>query len=114
MADDLIVRDARPDDREVLVDFNIRLARETEGKALDLDVLTRGVIAALDDPGRLRYWVAEPREEPGRVIGQAAVTREWSDWRPAGSGGSRASTSIAIIEGEASSAPSTLTFEIWP
>jgi GNAT superfamily N-acetyltransferase len=49
--------------------------------SLDLGVLTRGVIAALDEPDRLRYWVAESRTEPGRVIGQAAVTREWSDWR---------------------------------
>jgi GNAT superfamily N-acetyltransferase len=81
MPDPLVIRDARPDDREVIVEFNARLADETEGKSLDLDILTRGVIAALGDPDRLRYWVAEPVDEPGRVVGQAAVTREWSDWR---------------------------------
>ena len=74
------VRDARPDDRPVIVDFNARLARETEAKALALDVLSDGVDRALADPDRLRYWVAE--DGPGGpVVGQAAATREWSDWR---------------------------------
>ena len=81
MPEPLLIRDARPDDRDVIVEFNARLAQETEDKVLDLDVLTRGVIAALDEPDRLRYWVAESASEPGRVIGQAAITREWSDWR---------------------------------
>jgi ribosomal protein S18 acetylase RimI-like enzyme len=76
---DLSIRDARPDDLEVVVDFNARLALETEGKELDAGVLRRGVAIALDDPDRLRYWVAE--DEAGSVVGQAAITREWSDWR---------------------------------
>jgi GNAT superfamily N-acetyltransferase len=39
------------------------------------------VDAALADPDRrLRYWVAES-EPGGRVVGQAAISREWSDWR---------------------------------
>ena len=74
------VRDARASDHAVIVEFNARLAEESEGKRLDRAVLDRGVAAALAEPDRLRYWVAED-EESGRVIGQAAVTREWSDWR---------------------------------
>ena len=73
-----IVRWARPEDVGVLVDFNARLAEETEGKALDRATLARGVGRALADPDRLRYWVAEVA---GRVVGQAAASREWSDWR---------------------------------
>jgi GNAT superfamily N-acetyltransferase len=80
------LREARLDDLGAIVDFNARLARESEGKRLDPDVLARGVAAALGDPDRLRYWVAEIPEgaeapPSGRVIGQAAITREWSDWR---------------------------------
>ena len=41
-------------------------------------MLDAGVRTALDDPGRLRYWVAE---RDGRVVAQTAITREWSDWR---------------------------------
>jgi GNAT superfamily N-acetyltransferase len=79
------VRDAHPDDLDLIVEFNERLALETEAKTLDRIVLTRGVQAALNDPDRLKYWVAEstamtlPRDRC--VVGQAAVTREWSDWR---------------------------------
>jgi GNAT superfamily N-acetyltransferase len=73
-----LVRDARPEDRATIVEFNALLALETEQKILDLAVLTRGVAAALADPARLRYWMAELG---GRAVGQAAITREWSDWR---------------------------------
>jgi GNAT superfamily N-acetyltransferase len=75
---DPTVRDARPGDAEVIARFNAALADETEGKRLDPAVLRAGVLRALADPDRLRYWVAE---SDGRVVGQAAVTREWSDWR---------------------------------
>ncbi len=75
----LLIRDARPDDLDVIIEYNARLARETEGKELDPDVLRRGVTIALSDPDRLRYWVAE--DEGRFVVGQVAITREWSDWR---------------------------------
>jgi GNAT superfamily N-acetyltransferase len=72
------VRDARPEDREVIVAFNLALARETESRELDPAVLALGVERALDAPDRLRYFVAEL---DGTVMGQSAITREWSDWR---------------------------------
>lgn len=73
-----VVRDARPADLQDIVDFNTRLALETEHIALNREVLSRGVALALADPDRLRYWIAE---RDGRVVGQAAISREWSDWR---------------------------------
>ena len=81
----LVVRDADTRDHGVIVGFNLQLALETESKQLDPSVLARGVARALADPDGLRYWVAEihqPEGGPeGTVVGQAAVTREWSDWR---------------------------------
>ncbi len=74
----LLIRDARADDLDAIVAFNARLAEETESKTLDRDVLVRGVQTALVDPDRLRYWMAV---SDGMVVGQSAVTREWSDWR---------------------------------
>ncbi|MBX6315608.1 MAG: GNAT family N-acetyltransferase [Isosphaeraceae bacterium] len=73
-----MIRAARPDDRAAIAAFNAQLALETEHKTLDPTVLDRGVAAALADPNRLRYWIAEADGSP---IGQAAVSREWSDWR---------------------------------
>jgi GNAT superfamily N-acetyltransferase len=75
-----VVRPARSADRPVIVEFNRQLAIETEQKVLDPGVLDRGVAVALSEPDRLRYWVAE-LGEPAWIAGQAAITREWSDWR---------------------------------
>ncbi|WP_165246045.1 GNAT family N-acetyltransferase [Paludisphaera soli] len=73
------IRDAEHQDLDVIVEYNRRLAEETEGKSLDPSILRSGVSRALADPDRLRYWVAI--DPDGRVIGQTAITREWSDWR---------------------------------
>ncbi|WP_406699793.1 GNAT family N-acetyltransferase [Singulisphaera sp. Ch08] len=76
----LLIRAGLPADRDTIVDFNERLAHETEGKSLDRAVLSAGISSALADPERLRYWVAQP-SSAAPVVGQAAITREWSDWR---------------------------------
>jgi hypothetical protein len=47
----LIVRDAHHDDRATIVEFNVPLAAETEGKPLDRGILDRGVALALGRPG---------------------------------------------------------------
>jgi len=72
------VRRARTTDADVLVDFNRRLALETEGKRLGPDILHRGVTQAISQRDLARYYVAE---RDGRVVGQTMVTYEWSDWR---------------------------------
>ncbi|MBT8423315.1 MAG: GNAT family N-acetyltransferase [Gammaproteobacteria bacterium] len=72
------VRSARPEDIEKIVAFNAAIASETESLALDHERLTAGVSAIFEDASRGRYFVAE---RDGRLIGQAMVTTEWSDWR---------------------------------
>lgn len=72
------VRPARPDEAGLLIDFQLRLARESEGLELDPAALGRGVRAVFDDRALGEYWVAEL---DGRVAGCLLVTREWSDWR---------------------------------
>jgi GNAT superfamily N-acetyltransferase len=74
------VRPAVPGDLAVIVEYNRLLALETESKVLDPAVLEAGVACALADTDRLRYWLAEFDGER-HPVGQAAVTREWSDWR---------------------------------
>src|SRR5438874_9498952 len=74
------IRPAGPADLAAIVEFNRRLALETEAKELDPAILESGVACALADPQRLRYWVAEVEAE-AQPVGQAAITREWSDWR---------------------------------
>ena len=73
-----MIRLARPEDTDAIVDFQVRMARETEGMELDLPTVTRGVRAVFEDPSKGQYWVAE---SDGRVIGSLMTTYEWSDWR---------------------------------
>lgn len=72
------IREATQDDRERIVLFNQALARETEGRILDRRVLDAGVRTMLSEPMRGRYVIAE---QDGEVVGQLAITVEWSDWR---------------------------------
>lgn len=78
MSDDVEIREARPGDAPVIVDFQIRMARSTEGLELDPAIVTRGVAAVFADPAKGTYWVAEAED---RVVGSLLTTFEWSDWR---------------------------------
>jgi len=72
------IRIAQPSDVSFLVACNAAMARETEHKTLDHDVLTRGTQAVFDDPLRGFYLVAE---HDGQPAGCLLITYEWSDWR---------------------------------
>ena len=74
----LAIRLATPADAAVIVDYNCRLASETEGKRLDRPTVEKGVAALLADPRHGRYFVAC---DGARVVGQMMHTYEWSDWR---------------------------------
>ena len=72
------VRTAQIEDWPLIVDFNRRLAAETEETELNVELLTAGVKAALADSAKARYFVASAGEA---VVGQLMHTWEWSDWR---------------------------------
>jgi GNAT superfamily N-acetyltransferase len=72
------IRRATAADQAILVEYNRCMAWETEHKALDDSVLSEGVAAALADPNKGWYLVAEIG---GEVVGQLMITTEWSDWR---------------------------------
>src|ERR1700722_15196495 len=74
----LTIRQATAVDAPVVVEFNQRLAAESEGKTLDPAVVAAGVATGLTDPNKAVYFVAE---EDVSVVGMVMLTREWSDWR---------------------------------
>lgn len=90
---DVIIRDAMPDDIELIAEFNRRMALETEIKTLNPAVARQGVAQLLARPELGRYFVAcsnlsqssGGRDEDGSmevgVVGQCMITYEWSDWR---------------------------------
>ncbi len=71
------IRTAQPADIDSLVDFNQKMALETEGKHLDSSVLQNGVEAVFREEGKGFYVVCEDES----IIGGLMVTFEWSDWR---------------------------------
>lgn len=75
---EITIREGVLDDASIIVEYNLKLAEETENKRLDRAVVEKGVRALLADAGKGRYFVAEIG---GRIIGQLMHTREWSDWR---------------------------------
>jgi GNAT superfamily N-acetyltransferase len=74
------IRPAVPADADTIADFQLRMARESEGLALDLSTVRAGVGAVFDDPTKGRYWVAEA---DGRIVAVLLAIPEWSDWRNA-------------------------------
>ena len=74
----LCLRRAVPADAPTIVEFNLRLAQESEGKTLDPATLAPGVAAGLADENKALYFVAE---DNSAIVGQLMLTREWSDWR---------------------------------
>jgi GNAT superfamily N-acetyltransferase len=71
-------RAAERRDIPAIIEFQLAMARETEGLELDLAVLTRGVEALFADPALGRYFVAD---SGGEIAGSLMITYEWSDWR---------------------------------
>lgn len=78
MPDGCIVRGATASDVETLVEFNRALARETEGRELDLHRVLSGVVGLLARPEAGFYLLAE---RDAQAVGGLLVTSEWSDWR---------------------------------
>ena len=77
-ASDIAVRRATQSDLDILIDFQIAMAAESEDKGLDENTLRRGMEGALSSDELALYFVAEIANEP---VGTLMLTWEWSDWR---------------------------------
>lgn len=72
------VREAKPNDINSIVEFQITMAKETEGVDLIRPTVEIGVKAVLNDHSKGKYYVTENNE---KIIGSLLTTYEWSDWR---------------------------------
>lgn len=73
-----MIREATEKDIPSIIDFQLKMALETENITLDIATLTQGIRKLFKDPTKGRYYVAE---ESNEVIGCLMTTFEWSDWR---------------------------------
>ena len=62
---------------EAITRFQVDMAMESEGLALDYSRTLKGVQAVLQDEAKGRYILAIVDEQP---VGSLMLTREWSDW----------------------------------
>jgi len=74
----MLIREATENDIPSLLDFQLKMALETENITLEISSLTLGVHRLFKDPTKGRYYVAE---EDRDVVGCLMTTYEWSDWR---------------------------------
>ncbi|ROU08313.1 GNAT family N-acetyltransferase [Lysobacter enzymogenes] len=83
----LRIRDAVPADGDLIAEWMLAMAWETEHKRLDPATVHAGVGAGLADPAKARYFVAmreaqtAGQETIAVPAGTLMLTREWSDWR---------------------------------
>lgn len=77
------IRKAVLKDANIVAGFNVRLALESENLRLNPKTVAKGVKAALKDPAKGIYFLAESQSADNRleIAGQLMVTLEWSDWR---------------------------------
>jgi GNAT superfamily N-acetyltransferase len=72
------IRLALEEDVNVITDFQIKMALETEGVHLKKETVISGVNSVFLDPTKGKYFVAA---EDKKVIASTLLTNEWSDWR---------------------------------
>ncbi|WP_299003523.1 N-acetyltransferase [uncultured Shewanella sp.] len=72
------IRQAQQNDKAALVVFNLAMAKETEGRDLNVTLLSQGVSRLLESPEKGFYLVADIK---GEIVGSLMVTFEWSDWQ---------------------------------
>ena len=75
---EMIIRKAIPEDAQTIAEFQQKMAFETESVQLDMNIVTKGVMAVFDDEKKGDYFVAE---KDGMIVGSLLTTFEWSDWR---------------------------------
>lgn len=76
----ITTRKAKPEDASVIIDFQEKMAWETEQLTLVPEIVNKGVNAVFANPAFGQYWVAT---EKGNVVASLLITYEWSDWRNA-------------------------------
>jgi len=74
----ITVKEASPEDKEMIIGFQIDMAWETEKVKLDENTIRLGVQNVFKNPNLGRYYVAKANN---LIVASLLITYEWSDWR---------------------------------
>lgn len=72
------IRLATEEDRFLIANFQIKMAKETEDLDLDNENVNNGVMSVFQDSHKGKYIVAEINDN---IVASLLLTYEWSDWR---------------------------------
>lgn len=72
------IRRATIEDANVIIDFQIRMALETENLNLEKEIVRKGVTKVFNDVSKGKYYIII---EDDKIVGSLLITPEWSDWR---------------------------------
>lgn len=72
------IHSALQDEKSHIVDFQLKMAWETESMHLDRATVEQGVEAVFNDPSKGYYLLAKSGDQ---TIASMLLTPEWSDWR---------------------------------
>lgn len=72
------IRLATEEDRFLIANFQIKMAKETEDLDLDNEIVNNGVMSVFQDSHKGKYIVTEIN---GNIVASLLLTYEWSDWR---------------------------------
>ena len=78
MKENVLIRKAELNDARMISEFQLAMAMETEGLALDPETVLVGVGAVFNNPPKGFYLVGTIHN---RVVASLMITPEWSDWR---------------------------------
>lgn len=73
------IRHAKFKELEIIAEFQVLMAFETEQLELETSVIIEGMEAVFEDINKGQYYVAV--DDNDEVIGCLLVTPEWSEWR---------------------------------
>jgi GNAT superfamily N-acetyltransferase len=74
----IVIRKAKISDAGTIIDFQQKMAWETEKMILLPELVSKGVNGVFEDLSRGQYYVAESN---GLIVASLLITCEWSDWR---------------------------------
>ena len=74
----MIIKEASKTNIEIIKNFQIKMAKESEGMILNNVTITKGISAVFEDSTKGIYYIAE---QDNTIIASLLTTYEWSDWR---------------------------------
>ena len=75
------IRKGQSSDWQQITFFQKQMALETEGKNLDQELVSQGVLSVFKKTKGFHKGFYLVAESESSLIGSLLVTREWSDWR---------------------------------